>query len=402
MTTANEIRAAFLDFFKDNGHAVVPSSPLVPRNDPTLLFTNAGMVQFKNVFTGMEKRDYMRAATLAEMRARRRQAQRSGECRLYRAPPHLLRDARQFLVRRLFQGCRDRARLAPGHQGVRPRPGPPAGHGLCRRRRGLRPVEEDRRPARRAASSASRPRTISGRWARPARAARARRSSSTTGHICRAARRAAPTQDGDRFIEIWNLVFMQYEQVTRERPPPVAAAVDRHRHGARAHRRRAAGHARQLRHRPVPQPDRGLGRADPHRARRRARGVAPGHRRPPPRLLLPHRRRRAAVQRGPRLCAAPDHAPRHAPRPPARRQGAADVAPGADPGAADGPGVPRAGARRGAHHRDAQARGDALQGDARARPEAARRGDRASSAPSSRCPARSRSSSTTPTAFRST
>jgi alanyl-tRNA synthetase len=63
MTTANEIRAAFLDFFKDNGHTVVPSSPLVPRNDPTLLFTNAGMVQFKNVFTGMEKRDYVRAAT---------------------------------------------------------------------------------------------------------------------------------------------------------------------------------------------------------------------------------------------------------------------------------------------------------------------------------------------------
>ena len=63
MTTANEIRAAFLDFFKDNGHTAVPSSPLVPRNDPTLLFTNAGMVQFKNVFTGMEKRDYVRAAS---------------------------------------------------------------------------------------------------------------------------------------------------------------------------------------------------------------------------------------------------------------------------------------------------------------------------------------------------
>ena len=63
MTTTNEIRAAFLEFFRANGHEIVPSSPLVPRNDPTLLFTNAGMVQFKNVFTGMEKRAYQRAVT---------------------------------------------------------------------------------------------------------------------------------------------------------------------------------------------------------------------------------------------------------------------------------------------------------------------------------------------------
>ncbi len=59
----NDIRAAFLDYFAKNGHEVVSSSPLVPRNDPTLLFTNAGMVQFKNVFTGAEKRAYSRATT---------------------------------------------------------------------------------------------------------------------------------------------------------------------------------------------------------------------------------------------------------------------------------------------------------------------------------------------------
>ncbi len=63
MQSANEIRTAFLEYFRKHGHEVVASSPLVPRNDPTLLFTNAGMVQFKNVFTGQEKRDYVRAAT---------------------------------------------------------------------------------------------------------------------------------------------------------------------------------------------------------------------------------------------------------------------------------------------------------------------------------------------------
>jgi alanyl-tRNA synthetase len=63
MSGVNEIRSAFLDYFAKNGHEVVASSPLVPRNDPTLMFTNAGMVQFKNVFTGVEKRPYRRAAT---------------------------------------------------------------------------------------------------------------------------------------------------------------------------------------------------------------------------------------------------------------------------------------------------------------------------------------------------
>ncbi|WGF90667.1 alanine--tRNA ligase [Marinivivus vitaminiproducens] len=63
MQSVNDIRSTFLDFFKTNNHAVVPSSPLVPHNDPTLLFTNSGMVQFKNLFTGLEKADYNRATT---------------------------------------------------------------------------------------------------------------------------------------------------------------------------------------------------------------------------------------------------------------------------------------------------------------------------------------------------
>src|SRR3979409_1479107 len=63
MKSLSDVRSGFLEFFAERGHTVVSSSPLVPRNDPTLLFTNAGMVQFKNLFTGTEKRPYARATT---------------------------------------------------------------------------------------------------------------------------------------------------------------------------------------------------------------------------------------------------------------------------------------------------------------------------------------------------
>jgi alanyl-tRNA synthetase len=173
------------------------------------MFTNAGMVQFKNVFTGLENAR-PRVRHVAEMRARRRQAQRSRQCRLHRAPSHLLRDARQLLLRRLFQGAGDRAGLEPGHEGIRPRSRQAAGHGLCRddeafdlwRKIAGLPDEKIIRIA-----------TSDNFWAM-----------GDTGpcgpcseifydhgdHISPAARRAAPDEDGDRFIEIWNLVFMQY------------------------------------------------------------------------------------------------------------------------------------------------------------------------------------------------
>ena len=117
-------------------------------------------------------------------------------------------------------------------------------------------------------------------------------------------------------------------------------------------------------------------------ARRTA--VAPRHRRSSARVVLPDRRRRAALERGPRLCAAPHHAPRHAPRRAARREGSADVEARAGADARDGPGLSGTGARRGADHRDAQARGDALPQDAGARacrcstrrPKSLKKGDR--------------------------
>ncbi|MFB0546653.1 MAG: alanine--tRNA ligase-related protein, partial [Anaerolineae bacterium] len=62
--TSNEVRRAFLEFFKQHGHTIVPGSSLVPTNDPTLLFVNAGMVQFKDVFLEIEKRAYSRATSV--------------------------------------------------------------------------------------------------------------------------------------------------------------------------------------------------------------------------------------------------------------------------------------------------------------------------------------------------
>jgi len=63
MISTNDIRRGFLDYFANAGHTIVPSAPLVPQNDPTLMFVNAGMVPFKNVFTGAEQRANPRAAS---------------------------------------------------------------------------------------------------------------------------------------------------------------------------------------------------------------------------------------------------------------------------------------------------------------------------------------------------
>jgi hypothetical protein len=123
MHSTNDIRRAFLDYFASNDHLAVPSAPLVPYNDPTLMFVNAGMVPFKNVFTGLETPPAPRAGEQPEVRPRRRQAQRPRQRRLHRAPPDAVRDARQLQLRRLLQGPRDRARVEPRHARVRASPG---------------------------------------------------------------------------------------------------------------------------------------------------------------------------------------------------------------------------------------------------------------------------------------
>ncbi len=244
MPSSNDIRATFLDTFARNGHEVVPSSPLVPRNDPTLLFTNAGMVQFKNVFTGQEKRPVLTRGHGAEMRARRRQAQRSRQCRLHRAASHVLRDARQFQLRRLLQGPGDRLCLGHADPRFRPARRAAAGDGVRRRRRTPPPTGASRRPARRAhhphpdgrqflAHGRDRPvRPMLGDLLRP-RPLGSRRTARQRRGGRRSLRRGLEPR-----------VHAVRGRPAR-RPRAAAAALDRHRHGARALRRDPARQARQ-------------------------------------------------------------------------------------------------------------------------------------------------------------
>ncbi len=113
MLTANEIRHRFLEYFKKHGHTEVASSSLIPRDDPSCCFTNAGMVQFKKIFCGQEKRDYVRATTSQKcLRVGGKHNDLDNVGRTAR-PPHFLRNARQLLLRGLLQGRRHPFRRGP-------------------------------------------------------------------------------------------------------------------------------------------------------------------------------------------------------------------------------------------------------------------------------------------------
>ena len=284
MSGVNEIRANFLAYFAREGHEVVPSSPLVPRNDPTLMFTNAGMVQFKNLFTGLEKRPYARAVT-AQKCVRAGGKHNDLDNVGYTARHHTFFEMLgNFSFGDYFK---ERAielawRLVTKEFGV------PADRlmvtvyidddeafNLWKKIAGL-PDEQDRAHCRVGQFLGH------GRY-RPVRPVLGDLLRSRRAHTGRTA--GKPDADGDRFVEIWNLVFMQYEQLARRRARRPAAAVDRHRHGARAHRRGAAGHARQLQDRSV---------------RRAHRG---GRRLPP--ASTPRVRARPRIASSPTICAPP-------------------------------------------------------------------------------------------------
>ncbi|MCD2182044.1 alanine--tRNA ligase [Rhizobium sp. GN54] len=215
MSGVNEIRSAFLDYFRKNGHEVVSSSPLVPRNDPTLMFTNAGMVQFKNVFTGLEQRPYSTAAS-AQKCVRAGGKHNDLDNVGYTARHHTFFEMlgnfsfgdyfkeraielAWGLITKEFGIDKDRLLVTVYHTDDQ-------AFGLWKKIAGL----PDSRIIRIATSDNF--------WAM-----------GDTGpcgpcseifydhgdHIW-GGPPGSPEEDGDRFIEIWNLVFMQFEQLTKE------------------------------------------------------------------------------------------------------------------------------------------------------------------------------------------
>ncbi|MGH7114556.1 MAG: alanine--tRNA ligase, partial [Stellaceae bacterium] len=222
MQTTNDIRTAFLDYFAKNGHQVVASSPLVPRNDPTLLFTNAGMVQFKNVFTGLEKRPYARAAT-AQKCVRAGGKHNDLENVGYTTRHHTFFEMLgNFSFGDYFK---DRAIELAWNLITRE-------FGLARDRLWVTVYAEDDEAARLWAKIAGLPRdriipisTSDNFWAMgdvgpcgPCSEIFWDHGPGTAGGPP-----GSTEADGDRFVEIWNLVFMQYEQ----RGPGERAALPR-------------------------------------------------------------------------------------------------------------------------------------------------------------------------------
>ena len=215
MSGVNDIRAAFLDFFAKNGHEVVSSSPLVPRNDPTLMFTNAGMVQFKNVFTGMEKRPYSRAAT-AQKCVRAGGKHNDLDNVGYTARHHTFFEMlgnfsfgdyfKDVAIDHAWKLITKEFGLPKERLLVTVYADDDEAFGLWKKIAGL---PEDR---------IIRIATSDNFWAMGDTGPCGPCSEIFYDHgeHIPGGPPGSPDEDGDRFIEIWNLVFMQYEQVSKE------------------------------------------------------------------------------------------------------------------------------------------------------------------------------------------
>src|SRR5580692_217204 len=218
MSGVNEIRASFLDYFARNGHTVVPSSPLVPRNDPTLMFTNAGMVQFKNLFTGLEKRPYVRAVT-AQKCVRAGGKHNDLDNVGYTARHHTFFEMlgnfsfgdyfKDHAIELAWNLVTEEFDLAKDRLWVTVHPSDDSARRLWKKIAGL--------PAERIVGH---PDNI---WAMGPLGPCGYCSEIfyDQGESVVGGPPGSLEEDGDRFLEFWNLVFMQYEQVTKEQRQPL-------------------------------------------------------------------------------------------------------------------------------------------------------------------------------------
>ncbi len=257
--TSSQLRQAFLDYFAKNGHQVVPSSSLVPVNDPTLLFTNAGMVQFKDCFFGKDKRDYVRAAS-SQRCVRAGGKHNDLENVGYTARHHTFFEMLgNFSFRRLLQEGRDPLRLGFPHGHAEDRSQAPHGHGVRDRRRSVRPLAQDDRPAgredrahRRQAGRRLRQLLADGRHGplRPVHGDLLRSRPASRGRpagLARCRRRSLGRDLEPRVHAV--------RPLGRRQAHAVAEAVGGYGRGLRAHVRRDAGRHEQLRHRSLRRPD---------------------------------------------------------------------------------------------------------------------------------------------------
>ena len=220
MQTVNDIRRGYIDFFAANGHRPLASSPLVPRNDPTLMFTNAGMVQFKNVFTGLEKRDYLRAVT-SQKCVRAGGKHNDLENVGYTARHHTFFEMlgnfsfgdyfKELAIELAWKLVTKEFGLAAGRLLVTVYAEDDEAFGLWRKISGL-PEEKIIRIA-----------TSDNFWAMGDTGPCGPCSEIFYDHgdHIPGGPPGSANADGDRFIEIWNLVFMQYEQVTPDQRVPL-------------------------------------------------------------------------------------------------------------------------------------------------------------------------------------
>ncbi len=216
MTSVSEIRSHFLDYFVRGGHTEVASSPLVPQNDPTLMFTNSGMVQFKNVFTGLERRDYSRAVT-SQKCVRAGGKHNDLENVGYTARHHTFFE---MLGNFSFGDYFKEQAISQAWELIT------AEFGLPKDKLLVTIYHEDEEAARLWAQIAGLPderiiriATSDNFWSMGDTGPCGPCSEIFYDHgpDIAGGPPGSPDEDGDRFIEIWNLVFMQYEQTESER-----------------------------------------------------------------------------------------------------------------------------------------------------------------------------------------